>query len=180
MKRNTFFIVGIITFWGCISNNSPQTDSVHKEQEELMDDMKGSTQILPEYDYRDIDTKELAQLLVEAQNTGELNDTAFANYFHSCGMEYGELPVEYGLEEFFKVYSNHKILKAVLDRSVGEDGNKHLQIDIEFDRDDTDRLQWMIVQLRAFGMKDVNSEAVELEGKGLRCLGIPGKLTIGY
>ncbi len=102
--------------------------------------MKSSRQLLPEYDCRDIDPKELAQLLVDAQNTGELNDTAFANYFQSCGMEYGELQDEHGMEGFVEVYSNHEILKAVLDHSLGEDGNKHLQIDIEFDSDDTDRL----------------------------------------
>ena len=44
------------------------------------------------------------------------------------------------MEGFVEVYSNHEILKAVLDHSLGEDGNKHLQIDIEFDSDDTDRL----------------------------------------
>lgn len=38
----------------------------------------------------------------------------------------------------------------------------------------------MIVQLRAFGMKDVKSEAVKLEGKGLKCLGMPGLLEISY
>ena len=48
------------------------------------------------------------------------------------------------------------------------------------DRRQTDMLQWMIVRLRSFGMKDMESEASKLEGKGLRFLGMPGRISIGY
>ena len=135
---------------------------------------------LPDFNYQDIDIKELAQLLVEDKKSGEPNDSTFVDFFLRCGMEYGELPDGSGMKGFCKNYANGSFIIITSECGEFEEGVNHHKIDIHLNSNDTDRLQWMIVQLRAFGMKDVESEAVKLEGEGLSCIGLPGQLTIGY
>ena len=139
---------------------------------------------------RDLDTKKLAELLVKEKKAGVPNDSVFADFFHRCGMEYGELPKEYRdfleykyyvWEGYYKIYSGQKaFIKAISVYDKSEDGKLHHTIGIAFPERDTNRLQWKTVQLRAFGMKDVGSGTSILEGKGLRGLRRRGFFEISY
>ena len=166
-------VISVLTFASCTSKTNAANTEIELQQD---------TTIVCEYTYdmKDFDTKELAELLVKEKKAGEPNDSAFAVFFQQSGMEYGELPNERGKEGFYKTYSNRNYLKVVSDYRKDGNEKKHHSVKIYFPENDTDRLQWMIVQLRAFGMKDVKSEAVKLEGKGLKCFGMPGLLEISY
>ena len=119
----------------------------------------------PQYDMRDFDTKELAELLAKEKKDGKLNDSAFADFFRRCGMEYGELPKEYNSTDYsrngyYKIYSEQEpFIKAICDYKKGNNGKIVRFVRVNFHEKDTNRLQWMIVRLRAFGMMDVNGEA---------------------
>lgn len=142
----------------------------------------------PVYNMRDFDIKELAELLVKEKRVGEPNDSAFADFFRRCGLEYGELPkcdsyLEYKYhvrEGYYKIYIDKSFIKAISVYYKSEDGKLHHTIAIAFPKDDIDRLQWMTVQLRVFGMKDVKSDAIKLEGYNLRGLGMRGFFEISY
>lgn len=176
-----------LAFTGCTSKTNTTESS-----EPTADATSGSEKSYLEYDMTDFDIKELAQIMEDEKEAGVPNDSAFADFFHRCGMEYGEWPKEheeirpYGfgresprMEGFYKIYSNqsYNTVNSIYDY---DDGKQHHKIEIEFSEKDTDRLQWMIVQLREFGMKDMESEAVKLEGKGLLCIGMPGRLELRY
>jgi len=144
----------------------------------------------PKYSMTDFDTKELAELLLKEKMSGKPNDSSFADFFRRCGMEYGKLPEEYHgylehrnkvVEGYYKIYSGKKaFIKVISVYDKSEDGKLHHTIEIEFPKSDVNRLQWMTVQLRAFGMKDMRSEAVKLEGRGIRGLGMRGFFKISY
>lgn len=144
----------------------------------------------PNYSMCDFDTKELAELLVSEKRAGVANDSVFANFFRSCGMEYGDMPKEFShylehkfheMKGYYKIYSGkNSYIKAISVYEKSEDGKMHHTIGIEFPKEDTNRLQWMTVKLRAFGLKDERSEAVKLKGKGLRAFGMKGFFEIKY
>ena len=184
MKFFTIIIVSILAFVGCIS----RTNAANAEAELQQDTTNVCKKNYPKYDMRDLDTKELAELLVNEKRAGEPNDSAFTDFFCRCGMEYGVLPevdsfLEYKYhvsEGYYKIYLEKTYIKVISIYDKSEEGKLHHTIAISFPRGDTNRLQWMTVQLRAFGMRDVRSEAVKLEGKGLRGLGIRGYFEISY
>ena len=184
MKSFPIIIVGILAFVSCTG----KTNATNVETELQQDTTTVSEKDYPKYDMGDFDTKELAELLVKEKRAGESNDSTFADFFRRCGMEYGELPegdsfLEYKYhvsEGYYKIYLEKTYIKVISIYDKSEEGKLHHTIAISFPRGDTNRLQWMTVQLRAFGMRDVRSEAVKLEGKGLRGLGIRGYFEISY
>ena len=186
MKSFIIMMLCFLAFTGCTSKTNT-TESSEPKAELNPDATSGSEKNYPKYDMNDFDTKALAQIMVEEKEAGVPNDSAFAAFFHRCGMEYGEWPKEseeirpysFGMEGFYKIYSNQSYI-AVNSIYDSDDGKQHHKIEIEFSEEDTNRLQWMIVQLRKFGMKDVESEAVKLEGKGLLCIGMRGRLSLLY
>ena len=177
-------IVGILAFVGFTS----RTNAANAEVELQQDSTAVCEKDKPKYDMRDLDTKKLAELLVKEKRVGEPNDSAFADFFRRCGMEYGELPevdsfLEYKYhvsEGYYKMYLEGPFIMAISVYDKSEDGKLHHTIAISFPRGDTNRLQWMTVQLRAFGMREVRSEAVKLEGKGLLGFGMRGYFEIRY
>lgn len=182
MKSFIIMMLCFLAFTGCTSKTNTTESSEPKAES-----TSGSEKNYPEYDMNDFDTKALAQIMVEEKEAGVPNDSAFADFFHRCGMEYGEWPKEseeirpygFGMEGFYKIYSNQFYIAAISFYN-SDDGKQHHEMKIIFSEEDTDRLQWMIVQLRDFGMKDVESEAVKLEGKGLLCIGMRGRLSLLY
>ncbi len=184
MKSFPIIIVGILAFVGCTA----KTNATNVEEKSQQDTTTVSEKDYPKYDMGDFDTKELAELLVKEKRAGESNDSAFADFFRRCGMEFGELPegdnfMEYKYhvsEGYYKIYKGKAFIKAISVYDKSEEGNLHHTIAISFPRGDTNRLQWMTVQLRACGMRDVKSEAVKLEGRGLHGSGMRGFFEISY
>lgn len=184
MKLFPLIIVGILAFVGSTS----RTNAANKEAELQQDSTIVCKKDYPKYDMSDLNTKELAESLEKEKRAGVPNDSAFADFFRRCGMEYGVLPevdsfLEYKYhvsEGYYKIYLEKTYIKAISIYDKSEEGKLHHTIAISFPRGDTNRLQWMTVQLRAFGMRDVRSEAVKLEGKGLRGLGMRGYFEISY
>lgn len=184
MNFYSSIIIFILTLVCCISKLNATSSDAELQQ----DRMTVSEQDFPKYDMRDLDTKELAELLMKEKRVGVPNDSAFADFFRRCGMEYGELPegdrfLEYKYhvsEGYYKIYKEKASIKAISVYYKSEEGIIHHTIAISFPKGDTNRLQWMTVQLRAFGMRDVRSEAVKLEGKGLRGFGMRGYFEISY
>ncbi len=69
-------MICILFLIGCSSKNSQNADSVQIEQDVQTDTMEKDKQELPDFNYQDIDIKELAQLLVEDKKSGEPNERA--------------------------------------------------------------------------------------------------------
>ena len=182
-KRLIIYVLTFVGFSYCVS-------STFAEVELQQDTTCFYEKDYPNYNMCDFDTKELAELLVNEKRAGVANDSAFANFFCRCGMVYGDMPrdfsnyLEYKFhvrKGYFKIYSgNNAYIKATSVYEKSEDGKMHHTIGIEFPKEDTNRLQWMTVKLRAFGMKDERSEAVKLKGKGLRAFGMKGFFEIKY
>lgn len=187
MKKITLItICTFLAFIGCSQNDVQKSEINGQRRMTQSDTLKNGEQNLPKYDYRDFNIKELAQLLVEEKKSGTPNDSVFTNLFIRNGMQYGEMPKEYRYLQhhfrrgFYKIYSNHYFIKIVSNVEKDDAGIYHHEIYIDMDKRQTDMLQWMIVQLRSFGMKDLESEAAKLEGKGIRFFGMPGRISIGY
>ena len=178
MKKKLYFRI-ILTMFFVVTNLCQLT---------AQDTMAVCEKNYPVYNMRDFDTKELAELLVKEKRAGEPNDSAFADFFRRCGLEYGELPkgdsfLEYKYlvrEGYYKIYIDKAFIMAISVYHESEDGKLHHTIAIAFPKDDIDRLQWMTVRLRALGMKDVRSNAIKLEGKDLCGLGMRGFFEISY
>lgn len=154
MKRltlNLFCVLALAS--ACTSKNGQASNT--DAQETKSDTLETGVKDLPEYNFRDFDIKELAQLLFNEKRTGVTNDSSFIDFFQRCGMQYGELPDGHGNKGFFKIYSDGSVMKAVSLRKEYTDGKRTHFILIKFPKRDTNRLQWMIVQLRAFGMRDL-------------------------
>ncbi len=183
MKMVSFLIICIL---GCFSCTS-KTNTTDSEKELRQETTIVSEKVYPKYDMSDFNIKELAELLVKEKKAGVSNDSAFADFFRRCGMEYGEFPEERRgylehkfdiCEGFYKIYLDQKaFIKAISIYDKSEQGDLHHSVGVEFPEEDIDRLQWMIVQLRAFGM---NGEAGILEGNGLYGFYSRGYLVISY
>ena len=180
MRNIIGMMICLLTLTGCSSKANKDLQNEEAENELISDTTNLSQKDYPNYSYSDFDTKTLAELLEKEKSTGLPNDSSFTNFLKRCGMEYGDLPEGKAKKGFIKTYSDHSCLKVISDYRNGDDGKMHHILTILFPEDDANRLQWMTVQLRAFGMKDVKSESVNLQGKGLRCLGKPGRMEIDY
>lgn len=132
---------------------------------------------------RDLDTKELAEMLRMEKKTGVQNDSLFTAYFNTCGLQYGRLPKGHGEMGYFKEYSRggKSYTMTVSFRPIDSDkGGNHRLIGITTGEHGT--WWWMVLRLQAFGMKmkEGQGDRHDLKGKGLFAGTGSNSLTIGY
>ena len=132
---------------------------------------------------RDLDTQKLAELLVKEKKAGTLNDSIFMDFFRSCGLQYRELYSGHGQREYHKQYSYHDrpyTMTITMRTRKTDDGKHHRTISIAVGENHT--WWWMIVKLKAFGMKmkEGQGDFHDLKGKGLFAGTGTNSIAIGY
>ena len=132
---------------------------------------------------RDLDTKELAEMLNTEKKAGVQNDSLFTAYFNTCGLQYGQLPNGHREMGFRKKYTlnGKSYTMTVSFRPIDSDkGENHRLIRITTGEHGT--WWWMILRLQAFGMnmKEGQGDFHDLKGKGLFAGTGSNSLTIGY
>ena len=132
---------------------------------------------------RDLDTKELAEMLRMEKKTGVQNDSLFTAYFNTCGLQYGQLPNGHREMGFHKKYTlnGKSYTMTVSFRPIDSDkGENHRLIRITTGEHGT--WWWMVLRLQAFGMKmkEGQGDRHDLKGKGLFAGTGSNSLTIGY
>ena len=125
--------------------------------------------------YRGLDTKRIAEMLVNEKKTGQMNDASFVLYLDSLGFTAVKrngyqkewTDTDKGVKKYLV---NVLLLKEYKKRSV--------RIEI----DDNGSIWWMVLKLKEFGLRESghNGSAVFLEGKGLHAMAFPDKLWLSY
>ena len=132
---------------------------------------------------RDLDTQKLAELLVNEKKAGALNDSVFTDFFRSCGLQYGQLPKGHGEMGFFKKYSlrGKSYTMTVSFLPTYEDKGKNHRL-LRITTGEHHTWWWMILKLKAFGMKmkEGQGDRHDLKGKGLFAGTGTNSIAIGY
>lgn len=131
----------------------------------------------------DFDTQKLAELLVKEKKAGALNDSVFTDFFRSCGLQYGKLSKGRGEMGFFKNYSlkGDSYTMTVSFLPTYEDKGKNHRL-LRITTGEHHTWWWMILKLKAFGMKmkEGQLDRHDMKGKGLIAGTGTNSIAIGY
>lgn len=123
--------------------------------------------------YRGLDTKRIAEMLVNEKKAGKMSDALFVTYLDSLeftAVKRNRYQREWTDKRGKKYLVNVLLLKEYKKRSV--------RIEI----DDNGSIWWMVLKLKEFGLRESGHDgfAVFLEGEGLHAMALPDKLWLTY
>lgn len=131
------------------------------------------TSVTVKAQYRGLDTKRIAEMLVNEKKTGQMNDASFVVYLDSLGftaVKRNGYQKEWTDKRGKKYPVNVLLLKGYGKRSV------------RIEMDDNGSIWWMVLKLKEFGLSESGHDgsAVFMEGKGLHAMAFPDKLWLSY